>query len=219
VIIFGPLCTGIQLTREAAAMGLTVRVVRSMPSPLENSIYVTNYEIADKFTLSAFRAVVLDESSILKHGKECKTAAAMMAACSGVPFRLSLTATPCPNDFAEMLSQAEFLGLGSRDFLLSKFFRTLSSGKFALRMHAEDAFAGWLAQWSVWISSPKDIGFDAEANLYVLPPMTIEYVKVKTEDPGGESSSGKKRKTGVMNAAAARRSTLEVRFIYLFLFF
>ena len=102
----------------------------------------------------------------------------MTAACANVPYRLSLTATPCPNDFAEMLSQAEFLGLGTRDFLLSRFFRTLSTGKVALRMHASDAFSSWLAQWSVWISSPADIGFQHEAHLYTLPPMTVEYIKV-----------------------------------------
>ena len=76
VLIFGPLCTGAQMVREAAAMGIAVpvEVVRTMPRRFgaAGTIYIANYEIADKFDLSRFVAVILDESSILKH-KECKT--------------------------------------------------------------------------------------------------------------------------------------------------
>lgn len=221
VLVLGPLCTAVQLTREAAAMGLTnVTAARSDPCPSarEGSIVVTNYEIADKFDFEAYTALVLDESSILKD-VDSKTCVALTARAAAVAYRLALTATPCPNDFAELLNQAAFLGIATRDFLLATFFRTLMSGKVVLRAHAAGAFVRWLSTWSVWVSSPGDVGFPGEAARYVLPELTREYLHVASaavaeEEEGREEPPKKKAKKkagGVVSRAAARRATLADR--------
>ena len=117
---------------------------------------------------------------------------AIIAASQGVPYRMCLTATPCPNDYAEILNQAAFLGIATRDYLLATYFRTLLTGKVVLRKHAAASFVRcapppslldtqcvvenekrplprWLSTWSVWVTSPCDVGFDAEAAHYILP--------------------------------------------------
>lgn len=225
VLVLGPLCTAVQLTREADKMGLkNVQAARKDPSAEEKAgaIVVANYEIADKFDLEGYTALILDESSILKH-VETKTCAALTSRAACVPYRLALTATPCPNDFAELLNQAAFLGIATRDFLLATFFRTLMSGKIVLRAHAADAFVRWLSTWSVWVSSPGDVGFPEEAAQYVLPELSRTYLHVdsqpdtgekrKAEDPEEEPEAKKKKKKagGVVSRAAARRSTLSDR--------
>ena len=65
---------------------------------------------------------------------------AIIAASQGVPYRMCLTATPCPNDYAEILNQAAFLGIATRDYLLATYFRTLLTGKVVLRKHAAVSF-------------------------------------------------------------------------------
>ncbi|MGC8170073.1 hypothetical protein, partial [Salmonella enterica] len=71
---------------------------------------ITNYEMLSKFDLSKFSGIVLDESSILKNATGA-TRNSIIEAAASVPYRLSCTATPSPNDFMELGNQVEFLGL------------------------------------------------------------------------------------------------------------
>ena len=71
-------------------------------------IVVTNYEMLPHFDVAAFAAVVLDESSIIKH-HDSKTRGAVIEAFARTPFRLACTATPAPNDHTELGNHAEFL--------------------------------------------------------------------------------------------------------------
>lgn len=114
-LVLTPLATGPQLVREGRSMALTSLIEQRTSMPRESDlnapqyagkdlIVVANYDILDKFDLSKFFAIVLDESSILKSA-EGKTCAALISGCREIPFRLSLTATPCPNDAEEMLNQ------------------------------------------------------------------------------------------------------------------
>ncbi|MDQ9742783.1 hypothetical protein RF397_09070, partial [Acinetobacter baumannii] len=65
VLILAPLAVAAQTVEEGGKFGIAVEQVREMPeSP--RGVYVTNYEIMDRFDMSAFDGVVLDESSILK---------------------------------------------------------------------------------------------------------------------------------------------------------
>lgn len=66
-LIVAPLSVARQTVREAMAVDIDIQYVRD-DSGIDSSsdIWITNYEMVDHFDLAEFRAVVLDESSILK---------------------------------------------------------------------------------------------------------------------------------------------------------
>jgi superfamily II DNA or RNA helicase len=192
VLIFAPLAVAEQTVREASAHGIYIRYVRD-GSDVDRScdaygagIYVTNYEMRGHFDLSAFAGVALDESSILKH-HDSKTRGELIDACQSVPYRLSCTATPSPNDFMELANQAEFLGIMTRAEMLAMFF--VHDGgetqKWRLKRHGRHDFWRWLASWAAVIRKPSDLGFSDEN--YDLPPLHVHEHVVRTDDLiGGE---------------------------------
>jgi hypothetical protein len=109
VLIVAPLCVAQQTVREGEKFGIEINYCRDQDG-VKDGINITNYEMIDRFDLSLFAGVVLDESSILKN-RDGKTRNAIIDACQQVPYRLSCTATPSPNDFMELGNQSEFLGI------------------------------------------------------------------------------------------------------------
>ena len=65
-LVLAPLAVAAQTAREGEKFGVPVTVARSQRECPESGVSVANYEMLDHFDLSAFAAVVLDESSILK---------------------------------------------------------------------------------------------------------------------------------------------------------
>jgi DNA modification methylase len=191
VLIFAPLCVAQQTVEEAARFGIKVTYVRSSAETKETGVYITNYEMIEHFEESLlagwFGGVVLDESSILK-SQDSKTRARLIRACGRVPYRLSCTATPAPNDFIELAQQAEFLGIMTAAEMLATFFihnsGQLVDGdgqKWRLKGHAKSRFWEWLATWAVFIRKPSDLGFSDEG--YNLPPLEIEEIIVPSDLP------------------------------------
>ncbi len=185
VLILAPLAVAHQTVREARKFGIDVHYVRAqedadrictMGSP---GVCVTNYEMMDRFEVGAFAGVVLDESSILKNYAG-KTRTGIIDACQSVPFRLSCTATPSPNDLMELANQSEFLGVMRRSEMLSTFF-THDSGntsKWRLKGHGRSEFWKWMATWAVVARKPSDLGFANDG--YDLPPLRIHEHVVTT---------------------------------------
>ena len=68
---------------------------------------MTNYERADRFDMSNFCGVVCDESGILKNA-DGATRKELTEACADTPWKLCCTATPAPNDYAELGQHAGF---------------------------------------------------------------------------------------------------------------
>jgi hypothetical protein len=66
-LILAPLSVARQTEREAAKLGVEVRYVRSGDQAAGPGVWITNYEMADRFEPASFGAVVLDESSVLKN--------------------------------------------------------------------------------------------------------------------------------------------------------
>jgi len=177
-IIIAPLSVARQTVREAQKIDCQVYYVRNQ-SQADNSpaqIYITNYEMIEKFNPSAFGAVVLDESSILK-GLDGKTRRKLTDMFSETPLRLCCTATPAPNDIAEIANHAEFLGVMSRADMLAAFFVHDDKG-WRLRGHAEEAFYRWLASWGMSVRKPSDLGYDDDG--FILPPLNISPLIVAT---------------------------------------
>ena len=210
VLIFTPLCTAKQLINEGQRMfpNLPISFVKEPPMQPKGKILVTNYEMATSFPdmASHFSAVILDESSILKHAS-CKTGTFIIENAQGVAYKLCLSATPCPNDLSEILHQAEFLGVATYDHLISTFFEKQSSSgnKVVLRSNAQKPFVEWLSSWSVWLDSPADLGFLEEAKLFDLPPLDMRYTPVDSVLP--KDKDGKT----LTHRMKARKATMDDR--------
>ena len=123
----------------------------------------------DKFIGYPFNAIILDESSILK-SLDGKTRELLIREFTHIPNRLCCTATPCPNDIAELANHSEFLGIMPRREMFASFFVHDDEG-WRLRGHAEKPFYRWLASWAIFLKNPSDLGYDGSA--FALPNLFI----------------------------------------------
>lgn len=119
-LILCPLAVAAQTAAEGTRIGITVTVCKSA-SDVRPGVNICNYEKLHLLDTSVFGGVAFDESSCVKHYNS-KTLAQLMAAFSGTSFKLSATATPSPNDFTELGTQCELLGICSRVEMLSEYF-------------------------------------------------------------------------------------------------
>jgi hypothetical protein len=197
VLIFAPIAVAEQTIEEGKRIGLPVRkVARPDDDP---GIQITNYEKIEHFVDVPFDGIVLDESSILK-SLDGKTRTILIREFAGIPRRLCCTATPAPNDLAELANHAEFLGVMSRVEMLATFFVHDSdqsgAGGWRLKGHAQDAF---------W---PSDLGFDDGE--FKLPELTIRQESIwsnwKPEGMLFATGLG-----GIGDRRKARRGTLDGR--------
>lgn len=204
-LVLAPLAVAQQTVAEARAIGIEAVYARQQ-ADAGPKITVTNYEMLHAFDPSAFGAVVLDESSILKDF-EGKVRANLIAAFRNTPYRLACTATPAPNDIAEIANHAEFLGVMSRTEMLAAFFVHDDEG-WRLKGHAREPFYRWLASWGMSLKRPSDLGYDDAG--YDLPSLEITAVLVPTTftRPGQLFATDLK---GIGDRAAVRRETLTER--------
>lgn len=175
-LLLAPLAVSIQTIAEASKFGLRARLW-SDGAPAE--IHVANYEQLANLNPHDYGGIVLDESSILK-GMNGKLRAAITDFGSVLPYRLSCTATPSPNDWMELGTQAEFLGVMSQMEMLAMYFThdSARTSKWRLKGHAKERFFQWMASWAVVIKSPADLGFDA--TMFELPELRLHEHTVGT---------------------------------------
>lgn len=181
VLILAPLAVSEQTKNEGKKFGIDVNII-SEQEEIINGINITNYEKLDKFDVSVFSAVVLDESSILK-SYNSKTRVKLINEFATTPFKLCCTATPAPNDYMELANHCEFLGIMSRFEMLSMYFIHDGSetSKWSLKGHAVKRFWEWLASWAVVVSNPKDLGYQEDG--FELPELQLEQVMVNGTFP------------------------------------
>lgn len=205
VLIAAPLSVARQTARMAQLLKVDVHYTRS-GSDIKDGLNITNYEMVEHFNASDFVGVVLDESSILK-SLSGKTRKYLTDAFVNTPYRLCCTATPAPNDIAEIANHAEFLGIMSRADMLAQFFVHDDDG-YRLKGHAREKFYQWLASWAMSVRHPSDIGFSDDG--YILPELTINPVFVGTGYvPDGQLLfTGLK---GIQDRTKVRKSTLVER--------
>ena len=173
VLILAPLAVAAQTVREGKEIGVVVKQCRD-DIDVVPGICITNYDRLHRFDTSRFGAVVLDESSIIKH-HDAKTLGVLLNAFNHAPFKLCATATPAPNDWTELGTHAEFLGICSRIEMLSEFF--VHDGgdtqSWRLKGHARGAFWRWVASWAALVRKPSDLGYDDSR--YILPPLHTHH--------------------------------------------
>jgi len=187
VLILAPLAVGAQTAAEGHCMGIGVTQCRDR-ADVRPGINITNYERLHRFDPRQFHAVVLDESSIIKH-HDAATLGLLLDAFAATPFKLCATATPSPNDYTELGTHAEFLGVCTRPEMLSEFF-THDGGNtssWRLKRHAVAEFWRWVASWAALLRRPSDLGYDDEG--YNLPPLTVEHHVIEA-DPVSTRDAG-----------------------------
>lgn len=170
-LILAPLAVARQLAREAEAVGVEARVCKSQADVIDG-VNVTNYDRVHLFDPAAFDAVALDESSCIKH-YDSGTLRDLLAAFALTRYRLAATATPAPNDWTELGTHAEFLGVCSRTEMLSEFFvhDGGDTSVWRLKGHARAAFWRWCSAWGAMVGHPRDLGYEMPG--YDLPPLEV----------------------------------------------
>lgn len=205
-LFLAPLCVAEQTVGEAAKLGVTLQYA-TKPTAGLGPLVITNYERLDAFDLSDYQAVVLDESSILK-AFDGKTKQRLIDACKTVKYRLCCTATPSPNDIAELANYAEFLGLTTRAEFLATWFVHDDQG-WRMKRHAVQPFYRWLASWAIALRAPSDIGYSDTG--FTLPPLTVHDHVLDATGPQGACLFPEMGVKGLTGRLSARRASLEDR--------
>ena len=176
VLIVAPLAVAEQTAREGEKFGVPVNVCRT-GEDITLGVNITNYEMLAHFTPDALAGIVLDESSILK-SYDGKTRSEIIAFAERLPFRLACTATPAPNDPAELCNHAEFLGIMTESEVKALYFTTDgTTTRWRLKGHSHQDFYRWMASWAVALRKPSDLGFDDGD--FSLPPLDVREVVVE----------------------------------------
>ena len=182
-LILAPLCVAEQTITEARKIGVTVRFARNDSQATGARIVITNYEHLKDQCPEHYGAVVLDESSILK-AYDGVTRTALIRAFSRTPYRLCCTATPSPNDIAELANHAEFLGMMTRPEFLATWFvrvqaghRTVEHHGWRMKRHAIAPFYRWMTSWAMALKRPSDLGYRDDG--FILPPLRVHESEVQ----------------------------------------
>ena len=179
IMILAPLAVAAQTVAEGASIGVAVNLCRES-TDVRPGLNITNYDRIHKFDASRFDGVVLDESSIIKH-HDAKTLRTLLDAFSRTAFKLCCTATPAPNDWTELGTHAEFLGICSRTEMLSEYFvhDGGDTSVWRLKGHARAAFWKWVSTWGALVRRPSDLGYDDDA--YSLPKLIVNQHVIESD--------------------------------------
>jgi hypothetical protein len=196
VLIVTPLAVCHQTEREAKKFGIDAKVSRD--GTIHERITITNYERLHYFSQDDFVGAVADESGAIKafNGKRRKQVVRFFGK---LDYRLLCTATPSPNDFIELGTQSECLGIMTQSDMLGYFFRETkdmrhtifkegdfwNDTKYTFKPHSEQPFWRWVTSWGRSIRFPSDMGFDDHG--FVLPQLNYQHHVVEnTYIPPGE---------------------------------
>jgi DNA modification methylase len=149
---------------------------------VRDGINIANYERLHHFKPEDYTGIVLDESGILK-GFSGKIRAQITEFARSMEYRLACTATPAPNDLIELANHAEFLDVMSGKEIIALFFRQdgNTTHSWKLKGHAKNEFWKFMAEWSVSIRKPSDIGYDDGD--FILPPLRHHARSVDVDKP------------------------------------
>ena len=202
ILILAPLAVATQTQREGEKFNIPVNICESQ-SDAKEGINITNYEKLEKFIAKEFKAIILDESSILKSFTG-KVRTQIIDNFKNTPYRLACTATPAPNDYMELGNHSQFLGVMTREEMLSMYFvhDGGQTSKWRLKGHAEESFWEWMASWSVFIDNPKNLGYDMEG--YELPELNIFEIVADGKEVVTEKLTLTQRRE-------ARKESLDIR--------
>lgn len=199
VLILTPLAVGQQFIREAAKFGIEAH--RTDGSKIWPGINITNYEKLHHFNPHDFSGCVCDESSAIKafNGKRRELVTEFLRT---IPYRLLATATAAPNDYIELGTTSEALGVMGQVDMLNRFFkndqntsdtknrwtgysapRQMQTPGWRFKGHAEIPFWRWACSWSRAARKPSDLGGFCD-DRFNLPPLIEREHIVETRTLG-----------------------------------
>ncbi len=194
VLMLAPLGVVHQHLAEAARIGVDAVVSRTGEAPNRPCIAITNYDRLERFDPSDFGGVILDESSILKSFSGVTTRK-LIDAFAQTPFRLACSATPAPNDHAELGQHSEFLSVLSQSQMLVRWFLhdSADTGTWRMKGHAVQDFWDWVASWARCLSKPSDLGFSDAG--FEKPALNVHkhIVAADRSQSAGEEKDGQSR--------------------------
>lgn len=214
VLIFTPLAVAEQTVQEAVKFGIDGVSYAADESAMTTPITITNYDRRDKFDLSQFAGIVLDESGIIKD-HDSRTRIELTEACRETPYLLCGSATPAPNDWTELGQHAEFLDVMSAKEMLAMFFvhdgavRANAEDDWRLKGHAQDDFWRWVSSWSVMIRHPRDLGYEDAG--YDLPPLHMHQITVRSETQALDGMLFAMEANTLQERISARKTTVAER--------
>lgn len=215
VLIFTPLAVAEQTVNEAAKFGIEGVSYAPDDQSIKTAITVTNYDRRDKFDLSQFSGIVLDESGIIKdHGSKTRTD--LTDACRETPYLFCGSATPAPNDWTELGQHAEFLGVMSAKEMLAMFFvhdgavrANANEDDWRLKGHAQADFWRWVSSWAVMIRHPRDLGYEDTG--YDLPPLRMHQITVQSSVEAQDGMLFAMEANTLKERLAARKNSVDER--------
>lgn len=211
VLILAPLAIAAQTCEQGREVGIAVTHART-PLDMRPGINITNYDRLHLFDTSNLSGVAADESSIIKHS-DSKTLKIMMEKFSQTPYKLCATATPSPNDYTELGTHAEFLGICTQTEMLAEYFvhDGGETNKWRLKGHAQSEFWKWVSSWGIMIRNPSEIGFDGSR--YLLPPLNMHehLLESSLEDAQSQGLLFPVQAATLMERKAARRGSIDAR--------
>lgn len=152
-------------------------------------IAVTNYEKMNYRgqenqvvnELRHLAGVAVDENRLKGGGGKQKWA--LVKSCKGVEYKLSLTATPAPNDTIEFASQASFLEKMRSDgeIIWTYFQRDEKTHRWSVKRHARRAFFEFMAGWSIYVRDPRRYGWRKDFPDIPAPVMLRHQIEITAE--------------------------------------
>ena len=218
-LITAPLGMRVDFAKDAAAMGVPLRFIRTDSEIDSPGIYLTNFESVreGKITPGRFGACSLDEASVLRGFGGTKTFREFMRVFEEVPHRFVATAIPDPNDHIELLAYAAFLGIMDVGQAKTRFFKrdSTNADNLTIHPHKQREFWLWVASWSVFLQRPSQLGFSDEG--FDMPPMDIRYHEVAVDHRGSPAESNGQETMfrgsvkGMIEASREKRDTIPAR--------
>ncbi len=191
-LIAAPLAVAQQFVSEADKFGIEIH--RSNDGKIKPGVNVTNYQKLHKFNASDFAGMVCDEASAIK-SFDGKLRSQVTEFLRVIPYRLMATASAAPNDYTELGTQSEALGVMGAIDMMNRFFRNdnntvdtrphmkgfhaprkMVGQQWRFKGHAEQPFFRWVCSWARAGRKPSDLG-DFDDSRFVLQPLiTREHV-------------------------------------------
>lgn len=174
--------------------GLPIRRLESRAEMREwcasgtGNLAITNYEKMNPdeqgqivSELRHLDGLILDESSRLKTGGG-KQKWAIIKSARGIPYKLSCTATPAPNDMMEFASQGSFLERmrNEEEIIWTYFTRDPRTQEWTVKRHARSAFFEWMSSWSIYVRHPERYGWHVPGE-QPPAPVLFEHRLVMTQ--------------------------------------
>lgn len=205
VLIVCPLSVAEQTQEECEKFyghNFVKRLSRQPDSSPGEGVWLINYErLKEGVDFSWANAVVLDECAILRN-KFGVTYKILRSAVDKVNYRLALSATPAPNEYAEYANIALWLGVvrSLSEFFSGFFIHDETLGRWRPKRHAEKELWRWIASWGLYMHDPERWGF---APLKLQMP-TVSYHKHQVLADGQSVKEAKVASQSLLSQDAGR---------------